>query len=330
MNRPLELKSPMISRGKTMARSRKAVSHGLISPALTTWGRAVLCSLGVAWAMGVTNPAAGQAIQIFSSSEAAVDGEDGNEGASGGAKVGFSIATPTMSFSLGGTPDNPADPSGMIQLMQMEAIRNELKLDQAQLDGLRNLQQRSSKLMQEAISSMKLSEMMQKRGENGGSLQINTADFADKIKAAREEVTALNNQAVEEILLPEQMERIRQIAYQVEISKLGLGPALTRGKLGTELKVRPEQKPDLIRLAKQIDEETAAEILELKRKARERLLASLDSEQAEKAEELLGDFFDYSPPTLDDFSKQFQRAAKPKSAGGEVGQAKAGEAKSGE
>lgn len=265
-----------------------------------------------------------QEIQIISSASSAfVDGEEG-DGETSAAKIGFSFSTPTASFSFGGTPEDPSDPAGLVSLLEMESIRQELKISDEQLAGIRKLQSESSRLMREAISTMNVANLVQSAtskpaaGDEPQSkvapVKIDATGLREKIKQAREEVQRLNTNAIEEILLPDQLTRIRQIASQVEISKMGLGPALTRGKLGQELKVRPEQKPDLIRLAKRLDEETKAKILELKRQAREELLSSLDPEQLVQANELLGEFFDYAAPTMDDISRRMMNSFKPKKA----------------
>ncbi len=48
--------------------------------------------------------------------------------------------------------------------------------------------------------------------------------------------------AIEEILLPEQLSRVRQLAYQVEIAQLGLGEGAHIGTVGKEIDVHEDQK----------------------------------------------------------------------------------------
>ena len=274
-----------------------------------------IAGVGMFAAAGVFSPVAGQdseepvqGISIAISSEAIVGGDDG----AAPAKIGFSFGGPGSVISFGSSlGESPTDASTFARLLQMDQIRNELKLTEPQLDGIRKLQQQSNQTLQKAAQ-----EMMKALKEGGEKPSI------DQMREARESVRDLTDRAIEEILLPEQMSRIREIAFQVEISRMGLGPALTRGKFGEKVGVRADQKPDLIRLAKKIDDEMKAKIAEIKREARDELLASLDSEQEKSAKELIGEFFDYSEPTMNDFAKQIGsqlKMVKPGDKGGEAG-----------
>ncbi len=63
--------------------------------------------------------------------------------------------------------------------------------------------------------------------------------------------------ALEEILLPNQLKRIRQLAYQVEIAKLGLSESLTDGRLGKDIGVNDNQKQHLAEKAAAVEAENA-------------------------------------------------------------------------
>jgi len=79
-----------------------------------------------------------QEIQIISSASSAfVESEEG-DGETSAAKIGFSFSTPTASFSFGGTPEDPSDPAGLVSLLEMESIRQELKISDEQLAGIRH------------------------------------------------------------------------------------------------------------------------------------------------------------------------------------------------
>lgn len=243
-----------------------------------------------------TEEAEVSSIQIVASSDISIEGGEGGEGSA--PKIGISFGVPGSTFTFGsGAAGNPTDASALASLMNMEAIRKELKLSDEQIAGIEKLQKRSGELMQKAIQ-----EVINQPREEGGA--VRGAFKVDQIREARDEVRQLTDRSIEEILLPEQLSRIREIAFQVEISRLGLGPSLTRGKFGEEVGVRPEQKPELIRLAQRIDEEMKEKIAKIRSDARAELLAALDPEQQEKAKGLIGDYFDYSAPTLDDMAKQ--------------------------
>ena len=77
-------------------------------------------------------PVAGQtSVQIFSSSD--MQSSEGGEG--GPVQMGFSFATPEMSFSFGGTPQDPTSPNGLIELLQNQARQMSAALDLGRWDA---------------------------------------------------------------------------------------------------------------------------------------------------------------------------------------------------
>lgn len=236
---------------------------------------------------------------ITISSASSFESDEGEGGEAGAVQVGFSFGGPGSMISFGSGAENPNDAATLASLLQMDRIRTELQITDSQLEGIRKLQAQSNQLINAAVQ-----EVMKAVKEGGERPDI------DHLREARENVRKLTDRAIEEILLPEQMTRIREIAFQVEITKMGLGPALTRGKFGEEVGVRPDQKPELIRLAKEIEAGMEEKIAKIKQEARDELLAVLDKEQQGKAKELIGKYFDYKAPTLDDMAKQMTEQFK--------------------
>jgi ribosome recycling factor len=235
-----------------------------------------------------------QEIQIISSSSIEFDDESTDGSAEPTApKVGFSFGGPGGMVSFGSGPTDPSDSSALAALLQQEKIRQELGISDSQMAGIQKLQKESGELLQKAVQ-----ELMKATKESGGAAQL------DHIREARERVRELTERGIEEILLPDQVDRIKQIAFQVEITRMGMGPSLTRGKFGEAVGIRNEQKPELIRLAQELEEETRKKIAAIRAEAREKLIAKLDEEQQQKVEDLLGKYFDYAPPTMDDMIKQ--------------------------
>lgn len=97
----------------------------------------------------------------------------------------------------------------------------------------------------------------------------------------------------DEILTPEQMDKLRQVALRVEVIRIGLPDALVRGRLAETVGTYEGQKSDLYRKAKQIEKETQLKITELLRQSESETLALLTPEQRQKAEEALGETHDY-------------------------------------
>ena len=116
---------------------------------------------------------------------------------------------------------------------------------------------------------------------------------------------------IEEVLLPQQRDRLRQVARHVEMQRGGDSAGLLQGKLAEELGITPAQKARLEEKAKQIETELAEEIVRLKSQARKDLIAELTPEQQKKLQELLGDGFDYQPTDWRQRLRQVERRARP-------------------
>lgn len=204
----------------------------------------------------------------------------------------FALAAPSgnmFSFgrSVGGV--DPNNRSQLFHLLSNESIRRELKLTEEQYGGAKQIMKEAQQRMQTLIQS----RMSQSKG---GRRSVSLA--GGELRDLMEENQAQAEAALEEILLPEQMERIRQLAYQVEVSQDGLGESLVHGRLGTEIGVHDDQKQHLLDKAAQLEAEARLEIARIRMEMRAKLFAELTPEQRKAAEALLGDYFEYEEPSL--------------------------------
>jgi len=216
----------------------------------------------------------------------------------------ISIGGPNISFGgpgLGGV--NPNSRSQLFQLLSNESVRNELKLSDDQYAGVKGVmkesQQRTQKMIQAAMAK-------QKQSGSSRSFSFGGEDFRNLMA----ENEAVAEAAIEEILLPEQMTRVKQLAYQIDVEQVGLGISLTEGRLGDDIGVHEGQKQDLLDAAKKIDAETKAAIIRIKAEARAKLFKELTPDQRKQAEELLGDFFQYETLTIQQRIRQSVRKAR--------------------
>lgn len=197
--------------------------------------------------------------------------------------------------SLGGI--NPQDGSQLFQLLSNESVRKELQLSEEQYEGAQTIQkasrERMSKLIRESLTS----------NGAGGMVRLQGGAFSELIQKNQEEAES----ALEEILLPKQLERIRQLAYQVDVAQEGIGESLANGRLGEEIGVYDQQRENLIEKAASIDEELHAAVVRIHAAARAKLFKELTPEQRKKAEELLGDYFHYQEESL---QKHIRRSMK--------------------
>ncbi|MCR9295641.1 MAG: hypothetical protein NXI32_23225 [bacterium] len=238
-------------------------------------------------------------------------GEEFSEASQEGAAApiaGIAIAAADGAFSLGGMPlgagpggMDPNDRSQLFNLLSNTSVRAELQLTEEQIAGVRQIIQASQQRLSEHVREA----MAARRNSGGGAIRL---ELQDMMRDNREQAEA----AIEEILLPEQLNRVRQLAYQVEISREGLGEALVSGRLGNEIGVHDDQKQHLLDRAIKIEAEARQAIIAIQAQARDKLLSELTPEQRKAAEDLLGPYFQYEEPSL---GQQLHQAFKQRSSG---------------
>lgn len=131
---------------------------------------------------------------------------------------------------------------------------------------------------------------------NGGSFAIKVISYPNNVPKTREEEEAereahfANSQALlDELLSPSQWDRLRQMAYQVEVGRVGLAHALTRGRLGDDSGVHGQQADAIQRKAELEEAKARAEILRILARMQDEVFAELTPEQQKTAKQLLGE-----------------------------------------
>ena len=159
-------------------------------------------------------------------------------------------------------------------LLSNEAIRDDLEMVDSQYEKLQEL-----------------SSEIQKRAAE----QIRGLDFSDRdnlvsqIQKIREEaVSDLNS-----VLLPHQLDRLKQIRMQALLQRRSLVDVLTSNPVKADLEITDQQSDELREYEKIVQEDLAKEIAKLQEKARDRLLDKLDPEQKKQAKEMIGEAFDF-------------------------------------
>ena len=129
-------------------------------------------------------------------------------------------------------------------------------------------------------------------------------DQQERMKKYQESAKALGEETekkVQDILLPHQLKRIKQIALQMQLQSAGYGAAaaFSSDQLAEELNITDEQKTQLQEkqkeVAKEMQEKTQAFYKQLQEESREKVLAVLTPAQRKKLEELLGEKFQWQP-----------------------------------
>ncbi len=179
-------------------------------------------------------------------------------------------------------PD-PEDRQALFGLLENRSVQRDLALQANQLEAIRNIKAESKKRTADFIATA--------RAKN---TTIAKEGFFQAV--VRENRLAEEN-AIEEVLLPEQLTRLRQIAYRLEVSQLGLHYALTMGRLSHVVQIHDGQNSIVCREGEQITTAARAEIEAILKRTEADILKVLTPEQRKRAIEAIGTYFDDSDPT---------------------------------
>ena len=129
-------------------------------------------------------------------------------------------------------------------------------------------------------------------------------DQQERMKKYNESAKALGEETekkIQDILLPYQLKRIKQIALQMQLQQASYGGSpLQSEQLAEELKITEEQKVQLQEkqkeVAKEMQEKTQAFYKQLQEESREKVLGVLTPAQRRKLDEMMGEKFQWQPP----------------------------------
>lgn len=167
------------------------------------------------------------------------------------------------------------DPADLTQLLNDAQVRSELErtkqsLSKEQLSGL-------DVIRNNFVNRLTVEELRQ------------VPDLELFLAAQRSNHMA----AIEELLLPGQLKRLKEVASRIEIAIVGYGSALDCGRLGELVGVYENQKSRLYDREAKIRAEVELEAAELKSEAEDRILALLTDEQRKKFRLLVGGHFEF-------------------------------------
>lgn len=197
-----------------------------------------------------------------------------------------------MSLGMGGAADIfVGDMAGMpapdvFSLAQNRGVQKEIELVDEQLQQLKKINEDFSKRIQEQMQSIQ---------DNKGNFDIkNAKKLAELIKQLGDE----KNSKMEEVFLPHQLERLKQISIQTQMKRSGEQALFSNRDVIEALDLSKEQQDELKKKAKALKKEMEEKMKEWKEKAREELFDELTREQREKLKAMLGNDFDLKPTTL--------------------------------
>lgn len=188
-----------------------------------------------------------------------------------------------LSTYRGTTIPNPDNPLSIAVLAVNPTVAAELNLEGKQLKALKSL-------FREGHGSLEVVTYESKDGEVVLDAKGRALHYQETLQARRN--------AIEEVLTPEDLKRLRQAAFQIEIARSGFGVAITSGALSENVGVSDNQKSHLREKANQIEAKLQGKIAKLLVEAQEEMVNELPAEQREKAKECLGNPFFYREDKL--------------------------------
>ncbi|MFO1064503.1 MAG: hypothetical protein U0892_11625 [Pirellulales bacterium] len=183
-------------------------------------------------------------------------------------------AAPTLRLSGKSIP-NPNNPLSIAVLATNPTIAQELALKPEQSKALRQL-------MKDSDGTPSVVRYIYELGP--GQKPLSGTEVDKIMKETREQ----RQKKYDEIMTPEQSQRLKQIAYQVEVYRVGLGNAITNGKLAEDVGISQNQKAALLEKAQRIEERTRNAIELVLQQAQEEMLKELSAQQRNRAVDLLG------------------------------------------
>ncbi|MEM1303296.1 MAG: hypothetical protein AAGG46_00280 [Planctomycetota bacterium] len=177
----------------------------------------------------------------------------------------------------------PDAAGGLGRLLMSEEVRQEIELVEEQEAELQAMQQEIREEMRERMQSV-----------FAGMRDLSREERRERMEGVRAEVELIRDdveQRIGSVLMPHQLERLQQIELQQRL-RSGGSRALMRGRVAEELGITPEQQEEMRAKASEVQATLQQKIDELRREAREEVLAVLTPEQRSRLEELTGPQFD--------------------------------------
>lgn len=176
-----------------------------------------------------------------------------------------------------GQPMPFANTGDAFSMLNNPSVQKDLQLVDEQLEQIQDISEDFSKRIREKLDEMK---------DGDGNMKIQGAGFAELIA----DLKSQQREQIENILLPNQQDRLKQVSRQMKMKRMGSQRAVTE-LLAKELGISDEQKERIEEKSKKLQAELEAKIAELRAKAKKDLFQELSQDQRKKLENLLGDEF---------------------------------------
>lgn len=198
-------------------------------------------------------------------------------------------------FSTVGMGGSNRLPNDTIQLLRMPQIINEIGLDEDQIATIGQLSQEMQKQIQNVFRSADFS----------------SSDIQKIMREAQRTIREKTEEKLEEVLLPNQLRRFKQIKVQISLKNQG-ARSLLAGELAETIKLSDKQRTELMQVHAKKQAELQIEIELLREKYRKETLQSvLSKTQLRDLEQLAGDDYEVKKPDYQSIYPRISPPAKP-------------------
>jgi Spy/CpxP family protein refolding chaperone len=204
---------------------------------------------------------------------------------------------PALAQPPGGPGGGPGGPGGffggggIVGLVGRDEVQQELQLVDEQKDKVRSITDEVRNKLRDQLRDV----FTQMRDLSEEERRAKFGEIRTKIEA----VNADTEKELEKVLLPHQMERLRQIDLQTRIQARGAS-ALTSGDVAKALNLTDEQREKLEKRAAEVQAELQTKIKQLQAEARKKMIDVLTPDQQAQLEKMMGQQFDMPEPSFRD------------------------------
>lgn len=174
-----------------------------------------------------------------------------------------------------GGQGGPGGGTDLFGLLNNESVQKEIEIVPSQMDDIRELNQEMRSSMGDMFRGMRDASEEERQ------------EMFDKLRSAREDM----EKDLSKILMPAQMQRLKQIQVQQQASGRG-GLSITNGRIAEELGLSEDQIADLRDKAEELQTEMREKLAQLRKDADDELLKLLTPEQQKKWKEMVGEPFE--------------------------------------
>ena len=162
-------------------------------------------------------------------------------------------------------------------LLNNRSVQKDLELVDDQMEQIRSVQKDFDKRIRDSLGDLK-----------SGRLDLSNID---SLKQTIADMQAQKKEAVNNLLLPHQQERLKQVALQMKMKNRGT--ANTIGAMAEELGLSKEQVEKMKKRSTELKQEIAEKTAQLRQDAKDELMGMLSPAQRQKLDDMIGD--EYKP-----------------------------------